>query len=51
MVNNPTNINKTNSHLSPKIIDHKRTTTDVYGNPELGVGQPQKKMAGLNQVM
>ena len=38
MINNPTNINKTNNHLSSQVIEHKNTT--VYGienpGPDLG---------------
>ena len=34
MVNNSTNINKTNNHLSPSLNEHKKgTTTYDVGNP------------------
>jgi hypothetical protein len=35
MINNSTNINKTNNHLLPQTIEHKKNTT-IYdtGNPE-----------------
>jgi len=36
MVNISTNINKTNNHLSHKIIEHKK---DHVGNPGVGSGQ------------
>ena len=57
MVNNSTNINKTNNHLSPQqqspltsttITSHlnslniNKTTTYVVGNPGPGLGQAQK---------
>jgi hypothetical protein len=38
MINNPTNVNKTNNHLSP----------DIIGNPDPGLGHTQncgKKIA------
>jgi len=36
IVNNFTNINKTNNHLSPKLIVHKKITTYDVGNANLG---------------
>ena len=33
MVNNFNNINKTNNHISPQIIEHKKTTSYNVGNP------------------
>jgi hypothetical protein len=38
MVNNSTNINKTNNHLSPQLTEHKKTTKyDVeHRGPALG---------------
>jgi hypothetical protein len=38
MINNSTNINKMNNHLSPQLIEHKTTTYDV-GNPSPDLGQ------------
>jgi hypothetical protein len=35
-VNNSTNINKTNNHLSPQLTEHKKTMT--YGIGNLGPG-------------
>jgi len=35
MVINSTNINKTNNHLSPQIIEHNKTTTYGDANPGL----------------
>ena len=46
MVNNSTNINKLNNHLSTGFIEHKTMTIDI-GHPVSGLGQAQK-MAGLN---
>ena len=42
MVNNSTNINKTNNNHSPQLTKHKKknTTYDV-GNPGPGLGQAQ----------
>jgi len=42
MVNNSTNINKSNNYLSPQIIEHKKITTNDIGNPCPGWGQAQK---------
>jgi hypothetical protein len=43
MVNNFTNINKTNNHLSPQSIEHKKKTM-IYdvGNPGPSLGQAQQ---------
>ena len=41
-VNNSNNINKTNSHLSPQIIEHKKATTYNVGDPDPGLEQVQK---------
>ena len=43
MVNNPTSTNKTNNHLSPLIIKHKKKKTTTYdvGNPGPGLKQAQ----------
>jgi hypothetical protein len=38
MVNNSTNVNKTNNHHSPKIITTKNTTTHGIWNPGYGFG-------------
>ena len=41
MVNNSTNINKTNNYISPQIIEHtKKTTTNTY-DPGPGLRQLQ----------
>ena len=43
MVNNSTNINKMNNHLSPTLTEHKnKTTTYDVGNPGTSFGQVQK---------
>jgi len=42
IVNNSTNINKTNNHLPPQIIKHKKTTSFSVGNPGPGLVQEQK---------
>lgn len=35
MINNPTNISKTNNQLSPKIIEYRnKATTCDFGNPD-----------------
>ena len=55
VVNNSNNItlysNKRNSHLTPQIIEHKKTTTYIDGNPGPGFRQEQKcpTVAELNQ--
>jgi hypothetical protein len=36
MVNNSTNINKTNNHLSPQITDREKVTTYPDGHPSVG---------------
>jgi len=43
MVNNSTNINKTNNYLSPQLNGHKKDL-DIYdfGNPDHGLVQAQK---------
>jgi hypothetical protein len=42
MANNSINIIKTNSHLSPQTIEHKKPTTYGIEYPGLGLGQAQK---------
>jgi hypothetical protein len=42
MVKNDTNINKTNNHLSPQTIEHKKKGTYGIGNPDPELGQGQK---------
>ena len=43
MVNNSTNVNKTNNKLSPQTIEQtKKTTTFGVGNPGPGLRQAQK---------
>ena len=37
MVNNSTNINKTNNHLSPQVIKHKKKTQIMYITLEIQV--------------
>jgi hypothetical protein len=41
MVNNSTNIIKTNNHHSAQITEHKKTTTYDIGNSGPGLGQTQ----------
>jgi hypothetical protein len=49
-VNNATNINKTNSHLSPKIIEHKK---DHYNGMEIQAlaWEMYKKCDGENDLL
>jgi hypothetical protein len=47
MLNNITDINKANIHLSPQTIECKKTTTYGVGNP----GHSYKTDAGLNRLM
>ena len=42
MVNNSTDINKQNNHLSHQSIEHKEAKTYDVGNPGPGLGQAQK---------
>jgi len=42
MVNNSTNINKTNHHPSSSLTKYKKTTTYDIGNQDPGLGQTQK---------
>jgi hypothetical protein len=45
MVNNSTNINKTNKQPSALAIEHKKNTTFGNGNPGLGLGRLQNVAA------
>ena len=49
MVNNSTNINKTNNHLSPSLSEHKKKT-DIR-NPRYGLGHGAKMWAELKGLM
>ena len=49
MFNNYTNINKTDNHLWPQIMQHKRTTKHNMGNPGPGLEQTQSRV-GVKQV-
>ena len=50
MINNLTNINKTNHQLLPKIIGHKKDHNYDVGNPGPGLEQAQKcDRLALNQ--
>ena len=42
MVNNSTNINKTDNHLSIQLTGHKKTTTYEVGNSGDALGQAQQ---------
>ena len=42
MVNNSNNINKANNHLSPQIIENKKTMTYEVCNQDHVLGQAQK---------
>jgi hypothetical protein len=43
MVNNSTNINKTNNHLSPSLNEHKRKDHDIWRRKSSpGLGQAKK---------
>ena len=42
MVNNSTNINKTNNHLSPQIIDHNKSPWNMMLESRYWLGQVQK---------
>ena len=48
MVNNSTNINKSNNHLSPQIVEHNKKKTMIYGirNPVPGLGTDTKMWQG-----
>ena len=50
MVNNSTNINKTNNHLSPQLIEYKKITTDEVGNLGPCLGQV-KKCGGVKSLI
>ena len=51
MVNNSiNNINKTNSHLSPLLIEYKKTLTYDVGYPGAVLGQEQK-CASIYDIM
>jgi hypothetical protein len=47
MVNNFTNINKMNNHLSPQITEHTRQYRYDIGNPSW---DRYKNVAGLNHI-
>jgi hypothetical protein len=53
IVNNSTNISKTNNHLSPSHTEHtqnkKKTMTYEFGNPSPGFGQVHR-CDGIKQV-
>ena len=42
MVNNSTNFNKANNHLSSYLTEHKKTTTYDIRNPAPGLRQEKK---------
>ena len=48
MVNNSTNVNKLNNHLSPQIIWHKKKQTYGIRNPGSGFEQVQTMWLKLN---
>jgi hypothetical protein len=49
MVNNSTNINQTNDHLSPQFVEHKKKATAYnIGNLDNGMEQAQY-VTGLNR--
>ena len=54
MVNNSTNINKTNNHLSSQLnsLNTDKTTTYYVGNPGPGLGQAHKsgRVAPVNGI-
>ena len=41
MINNVTIINKTNNHISPQFIEHRKTMTYIIRNPGHGWGHVQ----------
>jgi hypothetical protein len=41
LVNNSTNINKSNNHISPQLNEHKKTVIYDVGNPCPGLGEAQ----------
>ena len=52
MVNNSTNINKANNHLSLQIIDHNKLRPEYYAVENPGHGWDRhKNVAGLSQLM
>jgi hypothetical protein len=50
MVNNSTNMNRMNDHLSPKLAEHTKKKTTTYDVENPGPGQAQN-MAGLNRLI
>jgi hypothetical protein len=48
MVNNSTDINKTNNHFSPQIIENKKTTTNDVRNLSSCLEQTQKSDESLD---
>jgi len=50
MVNNSTNINKTNNYITTLIIVHKKKMTYWVGNQSHGLGQAQQ-CGRLNRLM
>jgi len=49
LVNNSSNINKTENHLSSYNTEHKKTTTYDVRNPGPGLGKAQEKFEDVNE--
>jgi hypothetical protein len=51
MVNNYTNINKTNNHILPQIIEHKKTMKQMASKIQVQILDRHKNVVGLNRLM
>ena len=51
MVNNITNVNKMNNHLSPQLIDHKTDHDHVMFEIQVLAWDSHTNVVGLNHVM
>jgi hypothetical protein len=51
MVNNSTNINKINNHLSPQLIKHKKKTRHTMLKIQVLTWDGHKEVAMLNRLM
>ena len=50
MINNSTNINKTNNHLSPQLIDNNKRPRHLTLEIHVLVGDRHEEVTGLNGV-
>jgi hypothetical protein len=51
MVNNYTNINKTHTHISPQIIEHKKTMKQMTLEIKVQTLDRHSKVVGSNRLM